>query len=485
MISYKKWKDKILSVPNLLLDSENPRLPEAEETLSQNELIAELIKHEKIYDLAKNISEKGYFPVEALIGVEKENKVHVLEGNRRLAALKLLISPDIAPDSQRKKFKILADKIDANSIKNIKVTIAPSRQAATPVIMSKHTEQQIAKWIPIQQAKFYKQLSESGQSIDDIALECATSTREVAEYLQSYDMYQVACCLDLPEDIANIVRDSRRFPITTFERLYRQSDVQKFLSIGFDKQKKLVGNVNPEEFKKGLSKMVTDVATKDIDSRAVNDKKGISNYLSKIKEFKPNKRRKGQFTAESIIADTMPDSIPKQSSKAPAVKKRRAFKALIPPSFKCAIDNQRINAIFLELRKLHVDQYPNAVAILLRCLLDMSMSHYLDKTGLLRDVIKKVTKGQPCKKTWHPTLKQMLNYILEQRSEFNLNPQAIKTIQALTSRKDTILSSDTLDYYVHNQYYWPSENELRTLWDALSEIFKIILIEPYDEGELD
>ncbi len=69
MKSYAKWKDSELSVTRLFLDPLNPRLPIADMSLSQADLIEELVVHDDVYGLAKSITEKGYYPGESLIGV--------------------------------------------------------------------------------------------------------------------------------------------------------------------------------------------------------------------------------------------------------------------------------------------------------------------------------------------------------------------------------------------------------------------------------
>ena len=97
MIDFAAWKEKPGAVTTLQLDPLNNRIPTSGALLEQRDLIAELVEHENVYDLARDIAEHGYSPVEALIGVVEDAKSIIIEGNRRLAALKLLISPDSAP----------------------------------------------------------------------------------------------------------------------------------------------------------------------------------------------------------------------------------------------------------------------------------------------------------------------------------------------------------------------------------------------------
>ncbi len=98
------------------------------------------------------------------------------------------------------------------------------------------------------------------------------------------------------------------------------------------------------------------------------------------------------------------------ATREPQRKPRRKTKprGIVPSDFSCDLSNQRINYIFDELKKLPVAQYPNATAILLRGLLEMSLSYYLNRTGHLDKMIeaakkKAEKKGQTFPKTFNPT----------------------------------------------------------------------------------
>jgi len=98
MIDYLSWKTKPVAVTSVLLNPLNPRLPSAQEETPQRKVIQEMVENEKIYELAKNIASSGYFADVQLIVVKKDSKYIVLEGNRRICALKLLLAPESAPD---------------------------------------------------------------------------------------------------------------------------------------------------------------------------------------------------------------------------------------------------------------------------------------------------------------------------------------------------------------------------------------------------
>lgn len=479
MKSYTKWKEGDCSVSNLLLDPLNPRLPIADKSLSQADLIEELVVYDDVYGLAKSIAEIGYYPGELLIGVRKNGKICILEGNRRLAALKLLISPAGAPEIYQKRIKDLSDNIEPATIAKVRVLVAPSRNAAAPVIMRRHTQEQIKKWRPIQQAKFYHQQVNRGVTVQKLAQEYAITEAKVKDFLRSYTMYNIACLLDLPPKVQEKIHDPRAFPSTTLDRLYENTEVQKFLGVRFDDNKELIGTVHPDEFKKGYTKIVEDIANSIITSRIINNTEDMKQYLSDFGASKPRLRNKGSFTSSELLSRATPTKKKeaKKAEKKPKTPKQPT--ALIPRYIKCTVQNQRIMNIYVELRKLKVAQFPNAVAIMFRSLLEMSVHYYLDHTARLRPIITKERRRRNghLPKYWSPTLRQMLISIVDDNT-IEINPQALRAIRQFVSDRQNLLTADTLNFFVHNAFTCPTESELRALWQRLEEVFKITLLEP-------
>lgn len=84
-----------IDLDDLLLDSANPRLPSTVGR-SQSEMIVYLARTTSITEIMTAIGENGYFPGEPLIVVaDQAGKFVVVEGNRRLTALKLLADPSL------------------------------------------------------------------------------------------------------------------------------------------------------------------------------------------------------------------------------------------------------------------------------------------------------------------------------------------------------------------------------------------------------
>jgi hypothetical protein len=371
MKDYGGWKEKTLSVTSLQLDHKNPRIPELGHEPTQRDIVAELVEHDNVYELAKDISDQGYFPTELLIGVVEDSKDIIVEGNRRLAALKLLLSPDLAPDEHIKKFRLLQGNVSPETIKKVRVCFAPSREAAPPLIINRHTRTGVERWKPAQQAKYLRSFAMAGMSMDDLATYLGVTRSELTDNFRTDTMYRIAQSLDLPEDIGKVVRNPRAFNASTLERLVQSSKAMDYLGVRFDEQGNAVGQIHPEEFKKAYTRMVTDIAQGSVDTRTLNTSKHIEAYLHGFGSDAPNRKRKGTFTSDSLLGiGKAQASSHARSSTAGGPAVRRASRYLIPPEVKCQLKNPRIGDIFRELRHLKVAEFENACAVLLRILLD-------------------------------------------------------------------------------------------------------------------
>ena len=124
-INYSEWPIEKGQVEDLLLDPLNPRLSELNNP-TQEEIIEQLIKYEDVLSLALRIAERGFLPSEILIAYKDKGSIYVLEGNRRLAACKLLLAPDKASEKHKKRFQSLSEKVNKDNLKKVNVVFSPS-----------------------------------------------------------------------------------------------------------------------------------------------------------------------------------------------------------------------------------------------------------------------------------------------------------------------------------------------------------------------
>lgn len=136
----------------LSLDRSNPRFGLTEAT-NEKDALEILLATADLKELWDSIAERGFEPFEPLVAMREGNEIVVLEGNRRLAAVKLLLNPElIERESARKRVpRLPKDKLE--TCRELPVIIVDSRDDAAGYIGFKHVNGP-SRWSSIAKAKF-------------------------------------------------------------------------------------------------------------------------------------------------------------------------------------------------------------------------------------------------------------------------------------------------------------------------------------------
>ena len=167
-------------VERLRLDRRNPRLIGADEDASDEAIIARFYRSAGLDELLQPISANGYMDIEPLIVICGRDIANgdliVLEGNRRLAALRLLREPSLAGRiASTQGLPITVPRIDESlrtTLDHVSVYPVASRERVRPLIGFKHINGP-AKWDAYTKARFaaewYKAGRAEGIGLADIA----------------------------------------------------------------------------------------------------------------------------------------------------------------------------------------------------------------------------------------------------------------------------------------------------------------------------
>ena len=162
-----------MEVGLLKLDHRNPRLQGVAEFMDDVEIISRLYRSEELGELLQSISANGYLDIEPLIVMKQDLKYIVLEGNRRLASIRLFREPELASRIFEKHgIKINVPEIPEKyreSLDRVSVYAVANREDARSYIGFKHING-AAKWDSYAKAKFAAEwYREGGVSFSDIA----------------------------------------------------------------------------------------------------------------------------------------------------------------------------------------------------------------------------------------------------------------------------------------------------------------------------
>ena len=150
-----------VEVELLDFDSLNPRLPNYLDKSDDAQVVEWMLKEANIVELMGSIGEQGYFEGEPLIVVPAKTSAkhfEVVEGNRRLTAVKLLHNPELA--SARKSAVTEAAKAAQYKPEKLPVLKFDSRDEVLRYLAYRHITG-IEPWNPLQKARYLKQLASS------------------------------------------------------------------------------------------------------------------------------------------------------------------------------------------------------------------------------------------------------------------------------------------------------------------------------------
>ena len=149
----------VSSVPveRLVLDRKNPRLVAVDRSATEADVIAQLYRAEDLGELLQSIAANGYLDIEPLIVLAEGESLTVLEGNRRLAAIRLFREAGLADRiADRVRVRITLPDISKHhrrTLDRVSVYRVASREDARSFIGFKHING-AAKWDSYAKAKF-------------------------------------------------------------------------------------------------------------------------------------------------------------------------------------------------------------------------------------------------------------------------------------------------------------------------------------------
>jgi len=445
---------KSLKIDSLDLDLENPRITLASD---QRDAMQKILNEQgaKLINLAESIALNGLNPMDRFLIVRshRAGKFIVLEGNRRLLALKLLKGAVLVNDLEmsaafRKRLLAAGKGFKTASVEPLDCYEVSDRAEGVDWIIRRHTGENsgrgIVAWSGLAGARF------RGRDPGLQALDFVLEHGDLGD--------------DLKEQIA------AKFPISTLERVLATPSVRH--AIGFDiRNNKLETGLPAAEALKPLKRIVVDLATNAINVSHVKTRKQQEDYIGKLKPADRPDLSKKTGTAASVDSLTERDFTPAPGAAAKKARAPRsaARRTVVPKNCRLIVTNNKILEIYTELRRLQLTRYPHAIAVLLRVFLETSVDHYLKSVNISLQF---------------STLGGMKDKSLRKKVEESIDDMVAKG----AARKDFLgvtkglsdvnhpFSPDILHAYIHSGFYTPTERDLTAAWDNGQPLFERIWV---------
>lgn len=188
---------KDFAIAQLELDRENPRLPTSLVGAEEDEILRYLARETNIEELITSIGENDFFPGEAIVvtaNKAKDGIYTVLEGNRRLTALKLLQDQELAKSILRRGVEAAVAK--AQNRPNLVPAYEVGRREDVLQYLGFRHISGVQRWEPLAKARYLKMLYQQAEGDPDtryrqIASEIGSRRDTVRKNLDALAAYEV------------------------------------------------------------------------------------------------------------------------------------------------------------------------------------------------------------------------------------------------------------------------------------------------------
>ena len=497
-------KIKPINVNKLLLDVDNPRFPTSAE--NQRDAIAKMLElqYERIYRLAKDIVAKGLDPSENIIvypSEDEEGFFVVAEGNRRVTALKLLLSPKLASsDKVRKSFEKLkiTQPNDINIINNcvlfddnhyehwvnLKHTgqnngvgrvewTAPEKARHMARMGKQSYGNQILTFIELN-SEFYKDIIVKNKLLritnitrlfGDLKVRDYFNLKSINGLLYSFQPYQ-----RFLEQLKNILivmieEDDKGKACFTVNRIRSQDDRITFII----EQKIKASEVT---LKKPWSLLESNPSVSENDGK-IDLGKDVP-FSTQGSDFSEgNSVKNGGESDEKYDNHTQDESKTKSKPEKEDDKKSKGTvrippKAdrnnLIPSYIKFNFrGHKKCSRIFHELKNvLTFDNTPNAVSILLRIFIDLSLTSFIEDNSIEP---KDINRNPGL----HDKVIMCAHFLRDKKKLTGSQCTAV-----ITHSSQITKSNGSLQQYVHNPHLILLKEAVNTEWDNFELLLSLI-----------
>ena len=248
-------------IKDLILDTNNPRLPEDINRHNEKVVINWMLESSTLLDLMGSISQNGFFEGEPIIVWLNEGKNIVIEGNRRVAAVKLLLDPEIATTSESIVSKLSEEAKNKKNIpERLRVYQVTERDKIIDNYLGFRHVSGVKPWPVIAKARYLHGLLDahpnkgSASVFKDLAKEVGSKSTYVKRLLYGYELY-------------NIIRKNNWFGMDLDEESFdislitdaatMHSAISEYMGIDYDDPVNPFKNLNKDRLKE-ISKIIYD-----------------------------------------------------------------------------------------------------------------------------------------------------------------------------------------------------------------------------------
>lgn len=481
-----QWKTQSFEPKKLQLDPQNPRI-EVEKNTTQEQIRLKLLELEDVLDLARGIERnKGLFYGERIIVVEEAGKEVVLEGNRRVAACQMLLSPALVPANFKSRFPQASAQTKA-AIKSIPADVSPSRAIAEPILTKRHTEQSAKPWSPVAKMRRAVRLLDT-HSVEEVAQLLGTSIGQVRKLIRPYRLLRLALGLTVWTPDERRVLEDEKLKTNPYTRLFTLAATKEALRAHFDDDQNIVSGLAPEKFRNELERIARDFLIPDPANGGKPKRDTRTDAAEYFAELLAENKAQGWTSSGAQGGSTgsaaggsasKPSAAPAAAAKTSAKPQGTAQGTATQPqtpkasvffeNLQCHVQDDILIKLSGELKNVNHIKMPVAASLLLRATFECALVYRIRKAKKWGDVMARQKQGkQPGR---DPGLSDLITYASVHTNGVFVEQNMCKTLASGTTKS----AKNYLDSLTHMKFQEADPPTLASVANNIRAIIQYIL----------
>lgn len=508
MLDTSKWPTIELDVlKEVHLDPKNVRLEIADAKV-EADIIEDLFVNEDALGLVEGICKIGYLTHETPVVLKRRGKYVMVEGNRRLAALKAIQNPMLVPDFQARISAQASVLPDRAALSKVRVMVAPNQIEADQLIAAIHTGNLRKAWSPSRQAAFFQAQIDSGRKLSDLLVRYPTiNVRKFVFRSHIVNLFKSVKYDDAElQDFLATKKWARG--LSTLARIYESKEFLALAGLAMDVNGNISKTISDATFKDVATAIVRGMFEENINTRSLNSVSS-PRYTQLMKELRQivadandvaapagsTGSTAGSGSASGGTTTTgspggpgattgtggpagatgtgngtaaAPTSKPTTKKIPPAKKKKPRNLDLgqvkAPDSYP-----EALKSLLGELSEVDVQKFPNGTFLMTRAVLEKSIKAFAEAKSI---DIKTTGNNQNGRVQLGHALNWLLDYVKTSGPTY-----LIQIIEGVRTGKLVVYtnSGDSLNAINHNHHFMVDADQAFSMWASIDSLMRHLM----------
>lgn len=507
MLNTAGWPQVDLDVlKDVHLDPKNVRLESADAKV-EADIMADLFANENALSLVEGICKVGFLTHETPVVLKRRGKYVVVEGNRRLAALKAIQNPMLVPDYQARVSALANTLVDRTVLSKVRAIVAPNQTQADQLIAAIHTGNLRKPWTPARQAAFFQAQIDAGRKLKDLVERYPTiEVRKFVFRAHILNMFKSVQYKDVElVDFLSTKKWARG--LSTLARIYESSEFLEITGLLMDDKGNVTKSISDSAFDEIATEIVRGMYEENINTRSLNTVSS-PRYFQLMAEIRriigesesndgserpvPNSsnRKKGGAEAAGAVGRTASNGGRASATKESATDSSQSATSSTAPDAgqgstrarkkkQTTLDLNQITpdqtypealkSLLGELSEINVQKFPNGSFLMIRAALEKSIKAFAEAKKV---DIKSAGFNTNGRVQLHNAVSWLKSYV-----ESNGPKHLEQVIKRVSSGKLVTYTSstDSLNAINHNHHFAVDPDEVIAMWASVDSIMRYVM----------